>query len=626
MSKPSWIKFPDPPDMDGFNLPGLELFLRGGQVASVIRETGQNTVDNPAEKNGKVKIEYRRYEIPCSEFPGRDELLKVIKACLDFGKESGQNPNDDSMQFIQNAFDLLSNELNTVPMLEISDSYTTGIEGEDKDFKMPWARMTDAIGISDGAESTRGGSRGIGKFAPLLLSSLRTIFISTKTENNVAFKGAAQFTSFRDENNEYSAKVKFQKDKKSSIRKVTDIPSYFVRKEKGTSIHIAGFMLGESWMDEIISAVLTNFYAAIHKGRLVVEGAGEKVDAKSLKKYIDSHADDQTKMFFSCLTDGEFIEGDIKGVGQVELYVKIDEEFTKRIEYMRDKRMKIFDEKKGPLLTKKFAAVFICDGDEGSKKLRLMEGAEHVNWKPRNTEEKNYLNKVKGWIYDNIRAFEPDDEEEETEVSGTENLLPMVDDGDGKGSGGNGGQAIKEETAKEKVLEREDEIEVPNYNGGGVLLVNPDGTISMNKKKPKNRKRKTKVTPTPTASPDDVTTPKKKRKRKKNKEIKINLDRFETTVIKNTKEEKEYHLYINSDLDKNVKVDLKLFVVAEHGERIPEFNVLKGATYSDGSKIVKSGGSDELKKVELTSGLNKIVLKTKDNAVYAFNIEGHESN
>ena len=97
------------------------------------------------------------------------------------------------------------------------------------------------------------------------------------------------------------------------------------------------------------------------------------------------------------------------------------------------------------------------------------------------------------------------------------------------------------------------------------------------------------------------------------------------TIIKNDSEPKEYHLFIDSDIDREVEVDLEIFAVAEHGERIPSFSILKGAKYPDNSKIVKVGGLDQLKKVKIVPGLNKIILSTKEDYKYAFNIEGHES-
>jgi hypothetical protein len=620
MSDPKWIRYPDPSDMDGFNLPGLELFLRGGQVASVIRETGQNTIDNPDESTDVTELSYRRYEIPTADFPGRQDLISIIKACLKFGMDSGQEPEDDSMKFIQRALEMLMNDEGTIPMLEISDKHTTGIEGADHEFSQPWARMTEAIGISDGANSTRGGSRGIGKFAPLLLSNLRTMFISTKTINGVAFKGTAQFTSYQDQGTDYSAKIKYQIGKKESVRDESLIPKYFIRQSIGTSIHVAGFNLDKNWMDQIIEAVLSNFYAAIQQGKLIVKGEGHLLNQTTINNYIASHADDQTKMFYRCLTEGERISDNLMGFGQVELYVKIDEDFSKRIDHMRDKRMKIFDEKKGPLLTKNYAAVFICSGEEGSKRLRLMEGAEHVSWKARDsTDDKKYLDKLKEWINNHIRAFEPEDEDEESSVSGTEDLLPMVDEGSGDGSGGAGGQAQEEETAKEKIIDKKDKLEIPDEDQVEIIVINSDGSVSVIKRKEPTKKKRVKSKSRPEPDPNP------KPRKTKQKPKKVNVDWFESTIIKNDSEPKEYHLFIESDIDREIEVDLEIFAVAEHGERIPSFSILKGAKYPDNSKIAKVGGLDQLKKVKIIPGINKIILSTKEDYKYAFNIEGHES-
>ena len=92
-----------------------------------------------------------------------------------------------------------------------------------------------------------------------------------------------------------------------------------------------------------------------------------------------------------------------------------------------------------------------------------MEGAEHITWKPRaSTDDKKHYDNLKEWIYNHIQSFEPEDEDEESSVSGTEDLLPMVDEGSGNGSGGGGGKAQEEETAKEKVIDKKDKLDIPS--------------------------------------------------------------------------------------------------------------------------------------------------------------------
>ncbi|MCC8361018.1 hypothetical protein [Salinimicrobium sediminilitoris] len=616
-----WQKFGNPADLNGFNLPGLELFNRGGQVPSVVRETGQNSIDNPDKSENPVILSYKKHEIPIDDIPDREELIKILKACIQFGYDSGQKDTDEPMMFMLNALNQLQNDL-FIPFLEISDHNTTGIEGEDGNYRLPWERMTGAIGISDGSESTRGGSRGIGKFAPLLLSSLRTLFISTKTEEGVAFKGGAQFTSFEEDGEYYEAKVKFEKDGRRAIRNEEEIPEFFRRSEIGTSVFVAGFMHSDDWEEQIIQAVLTNFYAAIHSGKLVVKTDHHLINSSNLESYIVDHADQQTKMFYETLKDGVEFSETVVGFGELKLYVKLDDLYTKRIDYMRDKRMKIFDQKRGPLLTKNYAAVFICDGKEGSTKLRLMEGAEHVSWKPRNSSEREEFSKLKNWIEDKIKSFEPEEEEEETTVSGLEKFLPYVDNGDGEGASIPGEGAQRNETAKEKIIEIEEEIVVDPSLQSTTMVITPDGKIQAPVKVGKGKKGDSEPDPEHTKS---QTKTKENKKRKPKSKKNFNFNRLDKFIIKNDSAPYQYDLFIKSEEDKAIQVDIYLYVVSYNGERIPDFLVLRSATYANGEKIAKVGAKDILRKVQILPGMNKIILYTKTDSKYAFNIEGYES-
>jgi len=634
MEKASWKTFGSGADEEGFFDPAQELFGRAnkGLIDSVVREGGQNTVDNGNKKSKKpIELYFKRSDVKVVDFPNGEEVIDILKMCKNYNIEELKLDNDNpAVVFCDKSLDLLNNKKGVIPFLEIGDSNTTGILGDDQDRTKGWFRMCQSIGVSVGA-GTGGGSRGMGKKAPLLVSEMKTLFISTMTDEGVAFKGIGQFTSHIDSDRKvYSAKSKFELEEKKSIRKESDIPKIFKRTEVGSSIFIAGFTI-DDWEGQFIVAVLDNFYAAIYHGKLNVHVGDFYITKKTIKKFVEDYAGEQTKMFFRCISEAVPIEKVLDDVGMVKLYVLLDETFKhpKRIDYMRDKRMKIFDMKRGWYIRDNFAAVFICDGEEGSKRLRLMEGAEHTDWKPRydnKKSDKDYKDKIDNWIYKEIKKLETEIEGDSSFVSGMEKKLPMVDDGSGASRAKGTSETVHKETSREKIDESDEEMIIPESSEGAIYYIDPlsDGGIGVGKPhKPITPRDKPvappKICPVCQVSPCvcEKTDPKQKPK-------KIRLSDFNVTIIKNDKAMNEYHLFIESSLKRSVILNINISPASEAG-KIDDLKVLQSANYDSGAKIRIAGGEDKLLNVKIDPSVNKYIIYTKYDDKYAFNIEGNES-
>lgn len=627
---PSWKKFESGAEEEGFFDPAQELFARAKTlIDSVVREGGQNTADNGCDTKKPIELYFNVSELNAVDFPGREDVVEILRLCkrynLDELKLSNDNP---AVVFCDDSIKTLSDPNGKISFLEIGDSNTTGIIGEDHDRTSGWFRMCQSIGVSVGA-GTGGGSRGMGKRAPFLISSLKTLFISTKTDNGVAFTGIGQYTSFIESTKVFGAKVKYELKDKKSIRDDKYIPRNFKRKNKGTSIFIAGFNKTTNWDTHFIVSILDNFYAAIYHEKLIVRVGGTEINKVTIKDLIEEFAGNKTKMFFKCLTEGVKISAVLPDVGEVQLYVLLDETFTnpKRIDYMRNKRMKIFDMKRGVYIRDNFAAVFICEGIKGSERLRLMEGAEHVDWKPRQSHfnsDKDYKDKIDNWIFEEIKKFETQIGGKSSFVSGMEYKLPMVDAGSGQSQSKGTSGTVKQETAREKIDEKLDEIIIPENSEGEIIYIDPlgDNGITIIKPIEKVHPPTHPIDPPrppigPPRPPVDPPLPRRNPK-------KVNLNQFVVTIIKNDNISREYHLFIQSKFTSEVILNINICPSSDIG-KIDKMRILNSAIYENKRKIRISGKEDTLLNVTIRPGINKYIIETKTDDKYAFNIDGHEN-
>ena len=84
MEKASWKTFGSGADEEGFFDPAQELFGRAnkGLIDSVVREGGQNTVDNGNKKSKKpIELYFKRSDVKVVDFPNGEEVIDILKMC-----------------------------------------------------------------------------------------------------------------------------------------------------------------------------------------------------------------------------------------------------------------------------------------------------------------------------------------------------------------------------------------------------------------------------------------------------------------------------------------------------------------------------------------------------------------
>lgn len=181
---------------DGFNDPGMEHFA-GDPFINLGRETTQNSMDAPISPSDPVKVRFSRILVPVSDIPDVAELSRAIDFCSEAATEEGPK----ARLFFDEAKALLKKK--SVAVLKVEDFHTKGLTGPCTNGK-PFYAMLKASGQSKKEDSQSAGSFGIGKFAPFVLSKLRTVFVSTvwydekKKKYHHYVQGKSRLMSFKD--------------------------------------------------------------------------------------------------------------------------------------------------------------------------------------------------------------------------------------------------------------------------------------------------------------------------------------------------------------------------------------------------------------------------------------------
>lgn len=162
----------------GFNDPGIETYA-GKPFESLAREIIQNSLDARVSFDKPVTVAFQVENISSSKFPKHADILGIMKKCLQENKQE-----DKAGKFFRRAVDILQKP--KIACLKVLDYNTTGLrdgkKGDDKHGQ--WHCLVKATGQNTNENSIAGGSYGIGKSAPFAVSDLRTVFYSTRYEEN----------------------------------------------------------------------------------------------------------------------------------------------------------------------------------------------------------------------------------------------------------------------------------------------------------------------------------------------------------------------------------------------------------------------------------------------------------
>ena len=109
---------------NGLDTADMETFKKD-PIASLARESCQNSIDAKKEGQKKVIIEFKTFELSRENIPGYDRLRAEIENCKEYKKIQNNNKDYEQLNDMSKA---ITRE--TIPCLRISDFNTTGLYGD----------------------------------------------------------------------------------------------------------------------------------------------------------------------------------------------------------------------------------------------------------------------------------------------------------------------------------------------------------------------------------------------------------------------------------------------------------------------------------------------------------------
>ena len=301
---------PNDDELRGANDTIIQKFKEEDFYNSLVRESIQNSLD--AKGNSPyIEVKYELDVVKQSDYPALFDLRRHIAAC----KETYRDNNRAQELYAPMTTFMNRDELD---VLTISDSRTEGMPYLPNNiYKNPFLAFINSEGQSvktttnsEGATVSNGGSFGIGKGAYFLMSPVRSLLASTMVnddERHTYFEGVSRLCTHDMEDSHYYHMGFYCVDGKTPVMG-DEIPAQFKRKEPGTSISLIGKYddLGstQNVYDEIERAVISNFWLAIHKKKLIVTvGQRLPIDSSSLEDkmramFINDYAKGNPILFY----------------------------------------------------------------------------------------------------------------------------------------------------------------------------------------------------------------------------------------------------------------------------------------------------------------------------------------
>ncbi|MGN1295426.1 MAG: hypothetical protein ACI4U5_03370, partial [Bacilli bacterium] len=161
-----------------------------------------------------------------------------------------------------------------------------------------------------------GGSHGVGKKVPFIISGVNTVFYSTKNSTDELFEGKTSLVNWTENEKTYDFEGWFgeidceNSNRRERVKPINlcesdyDIDNFFVRREKkGTNVIIVGVDFNSDYEEakrRIINAVMENFFVAIDSEKLICNVFGQEINKSNfddvLKKYYITSAKNFKRM------------------------------------------------------------------------------------------------------------------------------------------------------------------------------------------------------------------------------------------------------------------------------------------------------------------------------------------
>jgi hypothetical protein len=368
----------------------------------------QNSNDAISDSTLPVRIEFDLLKVKVADIPDIEGLRDKFKRCLPHAMADN---NLEAGKWFQDANDLLNGK--TLSVLRMADYNTTGMTGP-CELGTPYFAYMKAMGTSQKSAENSGGSHGIGKRAPLACSQLRTLFVITKFKNEVGQVDmlAQGFAALMSHSKSAQSKTGPFVDGEGHwgltegalpVDDETLLPKWLSRDGIGTSIYLLAFDAVTHWQKRLIAITLSNYFAAIHRGKLIVKIGSVEINKDTIASHFDGYKelanalDDEdekarfisARNFFSALDDSNphlmpVEESQLLHLGRTAVRVVVQEGMPCEYAVIRG----------GMLITtslpqlkqfpnyKDFVAVAECLDLEGEKLLRRMEPSRHDDFEP----------------------------------------------------------------------------------------------------------------------------------------------------------------------------------------------------------------------------------------------------
>ena len=380
---------------------GIETF-KGHRIASLTRETIQNSLDAQLDKSKPVKVKFQLSMITLEDVPGIFDLIDAFCLSKDTWKD-----NKKCIDFFSNALETCQDS--EIRLLRVSDFNTTGLTGSKQEKDSCWLNLVKSSGVSN-KTGTAGGSFGIGKSAPFACSDLRTIFYSTlDKDGNTAYQGVSKLVSFKyPDSDEFTQGTGYYGNAvdNSPIFEVLNLDG-FERKEPGTDIYIVGFLKKDTWKHEILKEAIDNYLVSIMNNTLEVIVDNVLLNKETLPQLISKYKEDITFAYnYYNLLTGDIVKKitftNFEGLGDIDLYIGIKKEYHRKVLMTRSNGMKIFDQDRisGSI---RFCGVCILKDPKVDAFFREMEHQDHTKWEEERHSNPKLAKKVRTSLYRSIK-------------------------------------------------------------------------------------------------------------------------------------------------------------------------------------------------------------------------------
>lgn len=398
-------------EIEGYANPGMEMF-KGNPLQALTREICQNSLD-AEDGEETVTVEFQKYDIKQSDFPGMFEMGRIIRLCQEFWED---NANRKTEVFLDNARAALNNE--KLCVLRVSDYNTVGLAGAYATGKeiSPWIKLVKGNAIST-KEGDSAGSYGIGKAAAFVNSTFQTVFYRTMPkEGEIAAQGVARLMSFENPNSEdddiICRAVGYYGNPENNmpVKSIRQLDAIKERRTPGTDLFIPGFTGVTSdgkWVTKMVCEILENFLMSVNTGKLVVKIQDKEINRDSLRYLVAQNEKNAKDAYFFnkilVASSDKILEDyfDFHGMGRLHLRLLYESNLNKKILVVRKSGMKI-SEIPGLPKSGSYTGILELEGYDLNVFFREMENPQHNRWEPNrhpNRElAKEYKTEVEEWV------------------------------------------------------------------------------------------------------------------------------------------------------------------------------------------------------------------------------------